>query len=93
MRAIPTLDNPGFGTTIGSVQVLVADDISNNAVPPTPPTNLDYRYFQPDGISLYYNPDTISVYIKPTNLDNHYFRPDGVSRYYRPDSTSVYIKP
>ena len=64
----------------------------------TPPTNLDYRYFQPDGVSLYYNPDTTSVYIQPTildtpNLDDHYFRPDSVSRYYRPDSTSVYIKP
>jgi hypothetical protein len=64
----------------------------------TPPTNLDYRYFQPDGVSLYYNPDTTSVYIQPTildtpNLDDHYFRPDGVSRYYRPDTTSVYIKP
>ena len=27
--------------------------------------NLDYRYFQPDGVSLYYNPDTTSVYIQP----------------------------
>ena len=95
MRVIPTLDNPGFGTTIGDIQVLLADDISDNVAPPT---NLDYRYFQPDGVSLYYNPDTTSVYIQPTildtpNLDDHYFRPDGVSRYYRPDTTSVYIKP
>ena len=46
MRSIPTLDNPGFGTTIGSTQVLLADDISDNVAPPT---NLDYRYFQQMG--------------------------------------------
>lgn len=60
MRDIPTLDNPGWGMTIQSVQALPADD--GGGVGPPQPSNL---YLQPDGTSLYLQPDGISLYLQP----------------------------
>ena len=62
MRSIPTLDNPGFGTTIGVIQVLLADDISDN---------VSYDpdiYFRPGPIGVKYKrPNGIDLYIRPVS--------------------------
>lgn len=56
MQDIPTLDNPGFGTNVASVQVLAADDISYDPdiyLRPSPNTN--NTYMSPTGY-LYKRP-------------------------------------
>ena len=50
MRDIPTLDNPGFCTTVSSVQVLAADDISYDPdIYLRPSPNVNDKYLSPTG--------------------------------------------
>ena len=56
MRDIPTLDNPGFSTTVSSVQVLAADDISYDpGIYLRPSLNVNDKYLSPTG-DLYKRP-------------------------------------
>ena len=59
MRDIPTLDNPGFGTTASSVQVLAANDIVISYDDPDiylrPSPNINNKYLSPTG-DLYKRP-------------------------------------
>ena len=56
MRDIPTLDNTGFGTTVASVQVLAADNVSYDPD----------IYFRPGPIGVKYKrPNDIDLYIRP----------------------------
>lgn len=59
MKDIPTLDNPGFGTTVAGVQVLAADDVSYDPdIYLQPAPNIGFKYLRP-------SPDDGDLYKRP----------------------------
>lgn len=59
MKDIPTLDNPGFGTTVAGVQVLAANDISYDPdIYLQPAPNIGFKYLRP-------SPDDGDLYKRP----------------------------